>query len=580
MSDQLLKFNKQFFVDFWRLLKPFWVSDEKKMAYLLLTLCLIGIVVEIRAGVAINAFNKDFFDALQHFNRSALNTALWHFMVLLAVQVLAVGYAVYFNGLLTIRWRKWLTEIYIQKWLSNRNYYHMQLQGSQLDNPDQRISEDLADFVSSTLGIFLVLVQAILSLSSFGYILWQLSGNLPISIAGMHIVIPGYLCLSAMCYAVLGTWITTRIGKTLASLDYQQQRFNADFRFSLIRLREASEQVALYRGEQAESEKLRHLFTPIVNNFYIINILNRRLTFFTNGYNTVSYVAGLIMAIPLYFQRKLQLGNLMQATGAIYTVIATFSILIKHYSDIAELRAIVHRLAEFNKFMHTQNISTELDILASQSNHDVITVKNLKLSLPQGDTLLEDIDFTLPAGSKVLLNGASGVGKSTLVKALAGLWPYGSGKIYLPKNAKLFFMPQKPYLPPGSLKEVLSYPSGVNALGEQLEELLVLCGLSKFVDKLEESKSWAQELSLGEQQKIAFVRMLIQKPDIAFLDEATSALDEAAEKQLYQLIHEQLPTTTVISVGHRSSLQQFHTLQVMLNVDGAAAMRSLNLAAV
>jgi len=558
-----LKFNRQFFRDFWLLLKPYWSSEEKWRAFALLGASVLCIIIGVRASIAVNTFNKDFFNALQNFDKAALINSLLHFSVIVVVFVCAYGYAFYFNGLLSVRWRRWLTENCLKKWLDNHTHYHMQLKHNSVDNPDQRISEDLEQFPELTLSVFSMLFRSSLTLISFGYILWNLSGSLSIPVGAHHIVIPGYLFWGSLLYTVLGTWIVGLIGKKLAGLDYQQQRFNADFRFSLARMRETGEQIALYQGESAELNKFDLLFGRIFNNYTTLLRLRKRLMFFTNGYDVASLVFGIFLAVPLYLQKKIQLGGMMQISSAFGQVIGAFSVLINGFGLFAQWRAVIFRLTEFNQSINRYSVVSSGINVKEHHGNDIV-IQHLKLSLPDGRLLLDDINLVLPLGGSFLLSGRSGLGKSTLLRALAGLWLYGEGQIALPKNKKLFFLPQKPYLPLGSLKEVLVYPHNCDIDDRILVEALKLCALAKFEHRLTEVRNWAQELSLGEQQLIAFARIFVSKPDIIFLDEATSALDELTEAQVYRSIRKMLPQATIVSVGHRNSLSQFHEQLITL----------------
>ncbi len=558
-----MKFNRQFFRDFWLLLKPYWSSEEKWRAFALLGASVLCIIIGVRASIAVNTFNKDFFNALQNFDKAALINSLLHFSVIVVVFVCAYGYAFYFNGLLSVRWRRWLTENCLKKWLDNHTHYHMQLKHNSVDNPDQRISEDLEQFPELTLSVFSMLFRSSLTLISFGYILWNLSGSLSIPVGAHHIVIPGYLFWGSLLYTVLGTWIVGLIGKKLAGLDYQQQRFNADFRFSLARMRETGEQIALYQGESAELNKFDLLFGRIFNNYTTLLRLRKRLMFFTNGYDVASLVFGIFLAVPLYLQKKIQLGGMMQISSAFGQVIGAFSVLINGFGLFAQWRAVIFRLTEFNQSINRYSVVSSGINVKEHHGNDIV-IQHLKLSLPDGRLLLDDINLVLPLGGSFLLSGRSGLGKSTLLRALAGLWLYGEGQIALPKNKKLFFLPQKPYLPLGSLKEVLVYPHNCDIDDHILVEALKLCALVKFEHGLTEVRNWAQELSLGEQQLIAFARIFVSKPDIIFLDEATSALDELTEAQVYRSIRKMLPQATIVSVGHRNSLSQFHEQLITL----------------
>ncbi len=443
----------------------------------------------------------------------------------------------------------------------------MQLFNNHLDNPDQRITEDLESFPEISLVIFFILLQSSLMLIAYGVILWKLSAHFSLQLTSFTLHLPGYLFYSAFFYGIFGLLVMGWLGKKLAGLDYQQQHVTADFRFSLIRFREASEQIALYRGEAAENNRFDHFFSHIFNNFMKIVAVRRRLTFFSTGYRTIAFVIGIIAAVPLYLQRAIQLGGIMQISGAFSSVVGAFSSIVDNFVVFAQWRAIVSRLAEFNKSIQITKAAVHDHIKIEEHDSPELHINKLKLNLPSGNNLLSDIEITLVPGESLLLTGASGCGKTTVLRALAGLWSHGEGQIYFPKGKKLFFLPQKLYLPLGSLKDVLLYPAGADTNDEEINRLLENCGLLKFYNCLNEIKNWSYELSLGEQQLIGFVRLFIHKPDIIFLDEASSALDEKSELQMYQFLRNYLPEAMIISIGHRPSLYQFHQYVLMLNKD-------------
>lgn len=560
-----MKFNRQFLREFWQLFKPYWTSEEKWSAYAYLALNVTCTIISVRGSVALNAVNRDFYDALQNFNKAAILNALFHFVVIVAILILSYGYALYFNGLLTMRWRRWMTKNYLQKWLHEHTHYRMQLLHNTVDNPDQRISEDLERFPIATLNVFSLFFESTLTIASFGIILWGLSGDLTIPLGSFHLTIPGYLFWGALLYAVLGTKITTWIGKRLAGLNYQQQKYDADFRYSLVRLRESGEQIAMHRGEDAEHHRFHHLFGNIFNNYLTILSLRKRLAFFTSGYNTAASLLGIVMAIPLYLQKKVQLGGMMQIAGAFGHVIGSFSMLVNAFGLFAEWRAVISRLTEFNRSMNISQESLPTQISLQEHLETDVCVENLNISLPNGQSLFTNVNLTFAQGASFLLSGKSGLGKSTLIKSIAGLWLHGEGIIKIPKNKKLYFASQKPYLPLGSFRDILNYPNTINMNDEFIYDLLRLCELEKFSHRLDEINHWAHELSLGEQQLVAFVRIFIHKPDVVFLDESTSALDETTESIVYENLRRHFPEITIVTVGHRNSLQKFHEKLIVLS---------------
>lgn len=559
-----LRFNRQFFADFWRLCKPFWVSEEKNTALMMLALNIVCILVGVWTTIGINHFNKIFYDALGNFDKASILNALGYFTVLLAITILAFGYSSYFTMQIGIRWQRWLTREYQQKWLKENTHYHMQIINKHIDNPDQRISDDLQLLTVYTLSIFFNVFQSLLTLGSFGVILWGLSGRLEIPIGSIHWVIPGYLCWSAFIFAAIGTYLMSKIGRKLSFFNYQQQKFSADFRFSLVRLREASEQIALSRGEAIEKEKLSGLFHRIYTNYLSIIGLQRNLVFFSNGYNNIATIVGILFSMPLYLAKKIQLGGLMQISGAFGAVIGAFSVFINSFYQLTEWRAVIHRLTEFNDAMNALQMKPQKSILIEKNESDDIIIKDLNLTRPDGSPLLGPITLVLKQGDSILLTGSSGIGKSTLLRALAGVWVYGSGTIQLPTCANIVFIPQKPYVPLGTLKEALLYPYLVSVDDALLQEILKKCGLDKFRDDLDTVNHWSHILSLGEQQRLAFGRIFLANPDIICLDESTSALDEESEFLLYENMRRTLPQATIISISHHARLKHFHERIIVL----------------
>lgn len=544
----------------WALIRPYWFSDEKYSAWLLLFLNIICVLGVVAAGVGYNYFYKFFYDALQAVDRHGILYSLYFYIIDRSALTLSAVGASFFSGLLSIRWRRWLTKNYLQKWLHHHNHYHLQIMQNHIDNPDQRISEDLDNFASKTLHLFFgsyKFLHSLLYFISFGYILWDLSRYCVFHFGFTAISIPGFLCWIALAYALIGSGLINHLGKKLAFLDFHQQRLNANFRFGLIRLRESSEQVSMYRGEEKENKKLQNDFNIIFLNAININRLKAYLDCFNNGFQYVEFILGFVVSIPFYLLKTIKLGIVMQISSAFPSMIAGFKMFIESFSDFADLRAIVYRLTELNKSLEDLTKLREKNINILYHHDKSIIVKNLTLNLPNENILLSNINFKTDMGKSILLTGPSGTGKSTFLRALAGIWSYGSGEIYLPQDIKILFLPQKPYLPLGTFKDLLSYP--VNKFEEsQIDEALSRCHLEKFQSRLNQVENWQQSLSLGEQQLIAFARLFLYQPDLIFLDEATSSLDESVESRLYESIITYLPYVTIISVGHRTSLHAFH----------------------
>jgi vitamin B12/bleomycin/antimicrobial peptide transport system ATP-binding/permease protein len=544
----------------WDLAWPYWKSDEKWSAIGLLAAVIALNLITVWLNVRFNYWNNDFYNALQQYDWPEF----WRQFAIfgaLALAFIVVGvYSSYLRGILHIRWRRWLTERFLRNWLEDQAYYRMQLSQATTDNPDQRISDDLNRFASTSLTLSLGLLSSFVTLVSFLSILWTLSGALTIPLGGgASIDIPGYMVFAALIYAVAGTMLTRWIGYPLIRLNFDQQRYEADFRFSMVRLRENAENVAFYGGEAREFDTFQTRFVRVVANWWGIIKRRKKLTWFTYGYDQVAIVFPFLVAAPRYFDKVIQLGGLMQIASAFRQVQESLSFIISSYTEIAEYQSVVQRLAGFREKMN--EIATEqqrpqaIEIVRDGTG---VAVDALDLSLPDGRSLRPDITLAATPGKSLLITGASGAGKSTLLRAIAGLWPFGRGRIRV-GDGRCLFLPQRPYLPLGTLADALVYPRSAAELPrDNLAEALRTVGLPELVDRLEEEANWAQRLSIGEQQRLAFARVLLARPEIVFLDEATSALDEAAEVSLYRLLREAPWKPTIVSVGHHATLRRFH----------------------
>jgi putative ATP-binding cassette transporter len=563
---------RQFLRDTWRLAKPYWSSEDRWAAW-----SLLGVVVAMNLGlvyinVLLNKWNLAFFNAIQEKNSAVFFHQLWVFTWLAAIFIAVAVYQLYLNQMLQIRWRRWLTDRYLNAWLSDRTYYRMQLMAGDADNPDQRIAEDVRLFVSRSLSLSLQFLSAATTLVSFIGILWVLSG--PMKLPWLGWTVPGYMVWAALLYSVVGTWLTERVGRRLVRLDFDQQRYEADFRFSLVRFRENTEGVALYRGEADELQTFRERFTKVVTNWRDIMSLQKRLTGFTVGFGQLAVIFPFVVAGPRFFRGEIALGGLMQTAQAFGQVQQALSLIVDYqlYPQIAEWRAVVSRLVGFEAAMARSRPVPGAEHIKRQPGSDGISLEGVDLNLPDGQPLLSGAAAHIGSAESVLLTGPSGAGKSTLFRAIAGIWPFGRGRIRVPPDARVLFLPQKPYLPIGTLREVVSYPMRTAGVTDaKLREALEVVGLPKLVSRLDESAHWAMQLSPGEQQRIAFARALIQKPDWLFLDEATSAVDEDTEQRLYALVKERLATTTVISIGHRPTLGAFHRRRLVVRPNGDRA---------
>lgn len=559
--------SKQFFRDVWYLTKSYWQSEEKKKAFFLLA-CIVGLTLAIvYMLVLLNRWNNSFYSALQNYQTEKIFDELFHFTYLAFTYIVLAVYSYYLQQVLILNWRRWLTERFIEIWLKNKTYYNLQMFGKDTDNPDQRISEDVRLFVEMTLSFAIGLLKAVTTLASFVVILYELSGSLKFNLFGQEWEISGYLFWAAFFYSILGTWVTHLVGRKLVKLNFIQQRYEADFRFSMIRLRESSESVAFYRGEGQESKVFKERFALLLENFWKIVNKQKQLVWLNSGYSQIAIIFPFVAAMNRYLAKEFTLGGLMQVASAFGRVQDSLSYFVDTYSSLATWQSVVMRLTYFGRHMQEVSAEAERFHLERFVAAEEVRADNMQVNLPDGTPLLQNINFTLEPGSNVLIKGISGSGKSTLLRAIAGIWPFVEGKIVLPEQEKLMFIPQKPYLPLGSLREALLYPGNKPVSDEVLVNLMEECQIGYLKDKLDIVADWSHVLSVGEQQRLAYVRAHIQEPVWLFLDEATSALDEETEAKMYSLIGERLANTTIVSIGHRSTLNKYHKLVLALDKD-------------
>jgi len=553
----------------WRLAAPYFRAEDRWAGRLLL-----GAVVSIELSlvaiqVILNQWYNRFYNTLQDRNFSAFVSAILFFCVLAAIYTVLQVYQNYLNQWLQIRWRRWMTQTYLRQWLNTANHYRMQLLGDAADNPDQRIAEDIKMFIDSGAGfgilpIGLSLLNAIVTLGSFVVILWNLSEAAPLALFG--VTVHGYLVFAALVYAIIGTTITHLIGWPLITLNFRQQRFEADFRFNLVRTRENSEQIASLNGEAAERERHLSRFGLLADNWIGIMKRTKKLTFFTASYSQASIIFPYVMVSPAYFSGKMQLGGLMQTASAFNSVQNALSYFVTAYRAIAEYQAVVTRLSGFERAIDAGRdaaLTPPVIEVVPREGANAVAIDHLAVRLPDGTPLVDADHIAFNGGDRVLVTGPSGAGKSTLFRALAGIWPFGSGRVTVPMDAKVMLVPQRPYFPVATLADAITYPARAGSFDDaRLTEALTAAGLSELLPRLHEEAHWNRMLSGGEQQRLAIARVLLYAPDYLFLDEATAALDEAAEAMLYRLLQERLPAATIVSIGHRSTLGAFHRRRV------------------
>ncbi len=551
---------RRLFSQFWALCGPYWRSEERWKSGVLLA-AVIGLDLgTVYISVLINLWYALFYNSLQSKDFAAFSYQLLRFGGLAAVYIVAAVYQIYLRQMLQIRWRNWLTQRYVARWLHNDAYYHMQLSSGGADNPDQRIAEDINGFVAQTLALGIGILDSVVTLGSFAVILWGLSGTL--TVAGISI--PGYMLWAALIYAIVGTWLTNRIGLPLIFLNFQQQQYEANLRFSLVRLRENAEGIAFYGGERSEIEGVKSRFADVVKNWWGIMQRQKLLTFFSSGYSQIAVIFPYVVAAPRYFSGAIELGQLMQTAQAFGQVQSSLSWFVTSYTSVAEWKATVNRLSGFEESIAKSEQRDKKLVQAEVPSASGLSVRDANIYLPDGSPLLTGLSFHLPQASRVLVSGPSGSGKSTLLRTLSGIWPYCDGKICLPADEKAMFLPQKPYLPLGSLREVACYPESPSQFDtEEVRAALAIAGLPSLASRLDEGSNLALQLSPGEQQRIAFARALLLRPHWLFLDEATSALDEDSETALYGLILDRIAHCSVISVAHRRSLARFHDQQIV-----------------
>ncbi|PCE29484.1 ABC transporter ATP-binding protein/permease [Burkholderia ubonensis] len=552
-------------VSAWSLIKPYWVSSEWKIAWGLLVTIIVMNLTSVWLSVRFNTWYGQFTNALQAKDAGHFPHLMLVFCAIAFGAIILFVFSRYLRQMLGFRWRQWLTNQFLDEWLNDRAFYRIE-RDRLTDNPDQRITDDLQAFATTTLVLSLELLSTAVSLVSFIVILWTLAGPLTIPVAGTSIVIPGYMVWVAALYALLGSYLMHRAGHPLVSINYQQQKVEADFRFGMIRVRENAEQIAFYDGAAFENSNGRNLFERVRENWWRLMKYTMRLNFVLNFYSQIANIFPLIAAAPAYFAGAFSFGTLMQISQAFGNVSDSFSWFINSYSTLVEWRATVNRLREFKRVMRASHLKESVSPATEHGginlhyvDSEYLSTSSLKLALPNGRALADIGSVTIEPGSRWLVIGKSGSGKSTFMRALAGLWPFGDGAIDAPVSARMMFVPQTSYLPIGTLKAALTYPATADAYSDDAcRDALRACRLDEFVNRLGETGHWTRVLSPGEQQRLAGARVLLHKPDFLFLDEATSALDADNEARLYHLFNERLPQAAIVSIAHRESLAAYH----------------------
>ncbi len=542
----------------WGLISPYWRSHDKWMARALLASVVALALGMVYLNVLFNDWNREFYNALESKNFPVFKEQLWQFSQLAFIFIVVAIYKIYLTQALEIRWRTWMTNQYMKDWLENQSYYRIE-QSASADNPDQRIAEDLKFLTSGSLSLSLGLLSSVVTLISFVGILWSVSGPLSFMLLEQEWTVPGYMVWFALFYAGLGSILVAWIGKPLVQQNFNQQKFEANFRFGLIRLRENAEAVALYRGELEEQHELEGHFKEIKKNWWAIMKTTKKLNVASTFYSQFAVIFPFLVGAPRYFSGAITLGGLMQISSAFGQVQSALSWFIDAFGQLAEWKASVNRLSTFHSTILALQ-KQESGINITHNNVGAILIEQLSLELPNGIKLTEKFDAIIHDGERILVSGPSGCGKSTLFRAMADIWPYGDGTIEIPATKKLLFLPQRSYLPINTLRAAINYPASATAYKDlAIIHYLELCKLPHLIPKLNEHDNWSHRLSPGEQQRLAFVRALLHRPSVLFLDEATSALDAETEKELYELIIQELPEAAIISIAHRVSVTSYHT---------------------
>ena len=555
--------RRSFLGNVWALSRPYWTSEERWSAWGLLAAIVVLNLAVVGLSVLFNQWYGRFYNSLQDKKFDVFVHEIWVFTGLAAANIVCVVYALYLNQMLQIRWRRWLTEVYFANWLGEQVYYRLELKGYGTDNPDQRIAEDLRVFPQYTITLSLGLMRSVVTLFSFLAILWTLSGPIVIPIGGGW-RIPGYMVWVALVYAIFGSAITHWIGRPLVGLRFNQQRYEADFRFGLVRLRENAEPIALYGGEDGERTGLRARFEHVRRNWWDLMRYTKRLTWFTAGYSQAALIFPFVVGAPRYFSGAIPLGGLIQISSAFEQVQSALSWFITAYTDLVEWKASTDRLIGFDQAIARAAAETGTDGgIREEPSVNGLAVRDLDLDLPDGTPLLRDVDLAVGPGEQVRVSGPSGAGKSTLFRAIAGIWPFGKGQVALPERS--LFLPQRPYMPIGELRDTVAFPSPAREFGDEaIATALRESGLEAYAGRLAEDDHWGRRMSPGEQQRLAIARALLHRPRWLFLDEATSALDEATERRLLALLHERLPDTAIVSITHRPAPAGDHAREVRI----------------
>jgi len=564
--EEAPKFTRHVWSQLWRLSKPFFFGKSWRRGWLMLG-TLIGLSLAVTwVGLQANQANGNSFTALQKHDSAGYYRALRLYLATFIFAIPLAAFYRYVEERLGLTWREHLARNLMKRYFHNRAYYRLGSNES-IDNPDQRISEDAKNFTSTTLSFVLILINSVIQAVGYSSVLWNISKPLVAVLAG---------------YALFGTLSAFFIGRKLIGLNYLQYEREANFRYGLVRVRDNAESIAFYRGERRELSDLRGRLGALVGNMLALIGWNRNLAFFTTGYNYLALILPTIIVAPLFLKGQVEFGDITKAMGAFAVVLAAVSLIITQFERLSAFAAGVTRLGALWDYLDEQDAEDDLDVENDQifisEEQRTISLDDLTVKTPNGQrVLIRDLNVKLPPGGSLLIMGESGSGKSSLLRTIAGLWSCGEGHIGRPPYRNMMFLPQRPYMIPGTLRAQLEYPgAGKTPTDEDLHATLEIVNLKTLPERVDgdfdRDADWVNMLSLGEQQRLSFARLLIKKPAIAFLDESTSALDEPNEERLYA--HLRKHRYTFISVGHRSTLLKYHTHVLMIGKDGAWTLSS------
>lgn len=516
-------------------------------------------LLSVRLDILFSNWYKAMYDALQKMDENVFWLQMMVFSVLAVIHIGNILLTYYLTQRFNIQWRMWLNENMVEKWMARQAYYKSQYVYNQLDNPDQRIQQDVQSYVRSSIGFATGVISSVVSIVAFTQILWNLAG--PMNIAG--VVVPHAMVFLVFIYVLVTSIFAFRIGRPLIHLNFLNERLNANYRYSLIRVKEYAESIAFFRGEKMEKNVLYKQFDHVIDNVWKMVYMTLKLSGFNVMMTQISVIFPFVIQAARYFSKQIQLGDLIQTAQSFGRVQSALSYFRNVYDDFTGYRAVLDRLTGFHSAI---NQATQVSQVVLKDSESAVVFERLFVKKPTGEVLIKDLNLNLPQGTSVLIKGASGSGKTTLLRTVAGLWSFSEGTVYCPQHHALF-LSQKPYLPQGRLIDALYYPDVAPADVDLTAASVILrqVQLGHLEDRLEQENDWMRILSLGEQQRLSFARLLIHKPVVAFLDEATASLDEGLEDAMYRLLRERLPHTTVISVGHRSTLQIHHEKQLVIN---------------